>query len=255
MRSVRAAVKVFLLILYTLTTYGIYLFVYGFLKLLRIRFEAWRNLFMFVWAKGMSVILNVRINTEGTPPEAPFFLVSNHLSYLDIVPIYINLNCTFVAKKEVRSWPLLGFMVKTTGVIFVDRSRKRDVTRVNEVLSESLNRHQGMVLFPEGTTSGGESVLPFRPPLLDYPASENIPVHYASIQYKTDEASGDLPADKSVCFYAARDPFHKHVMKLASNRKIDCKITFCDQPVQSSDRKDLALKLHRGINTIFEPTS
>lgn len=254
MRTVWASVKVFLLILYTLITYGIYLIVYLLLKPFSIPFQPWRNLFMFVWAKGMRLILNIHIQKEGIPPSPPFFLVSNHLSYVDIIPIYLNLNCTFVAKKEVRSWPLLGFMVKTTGVVFVDRSRKRDITRVNEILSQSLNKYQGMVLFPEGTTSGGERVLPFRPSLLDYPAVNNIPVYYASIQYKTDEESGDLPAEQSVCFYGAREPFHEHVLKLASNRRIDCKITFCSEPVQCDDRKELARKLHYGINTIFEPS-
>lgn len=199
--------------------------------------------------------LNIKVKTEGDPPQAPFFLVSNHLSYIDIIPLYLNLKCTFVAKKEVRSWPLLGFMVKTMGVIFIDRSRKRDVTRVNDILSQSLNKYQGIILFPEGTTSAGGSLLSFRPPLLDYPASEEIPVYYSTIHYRTAEDKGDPPANESVCFYGARDPFHKHVLKLAKNRRVDCTIRFCSDPVQRSDRKELAQKLHSSMSEIFEPTS
>lgn len=255
MRSFIASVKIFFLIVFTLSIYLIYLPLYLLARVLHIRYEPLRNLYMYLWSVGMCMVLNIRVKTEGNPPTAPFFLVSNHLSYIDIIPLYLNVKCTFVAKKEVRSWPMLGFMVKTMGVIFVDRARKRDVTRVNDLMSKSLNKYQGMVLFPEGTTSGGERLLPFRPSLLDFPANRNLSVHYCTISYQTAEDKGDPPAEESVCFYNARDPFHKHVLKLAKNRRIDCKIRFCDRPVQCEDRKELAEKLRNSMSTIFEPTS
>lgn len=253
MKSLRASVKVVGTVLYTLFTYSIYLIGYALISIIRIRKEPWRNLFMRVWSIGVSRILNIQIKTIGNPPKAPFFLVSNHLSYVDIIPLFLNLKCTFVAKKEVRSWPILGFMVMSVGVIFVDRTRKRDVKRVNEILSKSLNKHQGVIVFPEGTTSGGNKILPFRPPLLEFPSSNGIPVYYSSLRYQTDEAQGDLSADESVCFYGARDPFHKHVYKLAGNKKIDCTIHFCETPIQHQDRKVLAEQLHKGVVSLFKP--
>lgn len=200
---------------------------------------------MRFWSKTTARILSISFQVSGTPPSAPFILVSNHLSYIDILPMFIHMNCTFVAKKAVESWPLLGPMVKHTGVIFVDRSTKRDVTRVNELLSKSLSKHQGIVLFPEGTTTGGDRVLPFRSSLLNYPASASIPVHYSAIQYQTSE--GDLPADETVCFYDGRDPFHKHVFKLAGNKRIECRLIYGKETVQASDRKELAEKLHEKV--------
>jgi len=215
--------------------------------------ERWRNLFMRTWSKGMCLFLNIRVNRIGSAPDAPFFLVSNHLSYIDIIPLFLNLRCTFVAKKEVRSWPVLGFMVNAVGVIFVDRGRKRDVKRVNSLISKSLNKHQGMIVFPEGTTSGGDRILPFRPPLLEYPAATGTPVHYTAIRYETDEERGDLPAEQSVCFYGAREPFHKHVFKLAKNRKITCTIRFGEGSVTETDRKQLAEKLREKVIEIHQP--
>lgn len=247
MRNIRASVKVFLLILFTLISYTGYFTGYLLLRLFAQSYEAWRNQYMRFWSKTVARILNIKFNVKGKPPVAPFILVSNHLSYIDIIPMFINMDCTFVAKKAVESWPLLGPMVKYTGVIFVDRSIKRDVTRVNELLSKSLNKNQGIVLFPEGTTTGGDRVLPFRSSLLNYPATNSIPVYYSVIQYKTSKE--DPPADESVCFYGGRDPFHKHVFKLAGNKKIECKVAYGEETVQVSDRKELAQKLHEKVET------
>lgn len=242
MRNIRACSKIFLLIAFTLISYAIYFCVYLILRLFGRPFEAWRNFYMRSWSKGTAWIFNITFTVHGTPPDPPFILVSNHLSYIDILPMFINMKCTFVAKKEVESWPVLGYMVKKTGVIFVDRSVKKDVKRVNELLAESLNKHQGIVLFPEGTTTGGDKVLPFRSSLLNYPASESIPVYYSAIQYQTSQ--NDLPARESVCFYGARDPFHKHVFKLAGNKKIECKLIYSKDFVVAGDRKELADQLH-----------
>lgn len=203
---------------------------------------------MRFWSKGVALIFNIHFHVTGTPPEAPFILVSNHLSYIDILPMFIHMRCTFVAKKEVESWPVLGPMVKRTGVIFIDRSTKKDVTRVNDILSKSLSKNQGIVLFPEGTTTGGNVVLPFRSSLLDFPASQSIPVMYSAIQYKTSKE--DLPAEESVCFYGARDPFHKHVFKLAGNKRIDCRVAYFKDAVLKEDRKVLADALHEKVESV-----
>lgn len=245
MRNVRAFTKIFLLIFFTLASYAVYFSVYLIIRLFRRPFEPWRNLYMRTWSKGTARIFNIKFHVDGTPPEPPFILVSNHLSYIDILPMFINMKCTFVAKKEVESWPVLGYMVKKTGVIFVDRTVKRDVTRVNAKLAKSLKQHQGIVLFPEGTTSGGDKVLPFRSSLLNYPASESIPVYYSAIQYRTSK--DDPPADETVCFYGARDPFHKHVFKMAGNKKIECSVVYSQDSIMAEDRKELADQLHEKV--------
>ncbi len=245
MNNIRAVFKVVLLIVFTLGTYAVYFTVYLLLKLFQQPYEPWRNFYMRNWSRGMALILNIHIKRIGTPPAPPFVLVSNHVSYIDILPMFINMKCTFVAKKEVESWPVLGYMVKKTGVIFINRAIKRDVTRVNKLMSKELNEYQGIVLFPEGTTTAGDKVLPFRSSLLDFPADNSIPVYYSAIQYTTGKT--DPPAEMSVCFFGGRDPFHKHVMKLASNKRIDCTVTYAEHPVKTDDRKELARLLHKSV--------
>lgn len=253
MSTLRAVLRLFLLITYTLSTFGIYLLGYFFVWLFKARYEPWRNLFMRTWAHGVAFIFNLQVEVVGDPPKAPFFIVSNHMSYLDIIPLYLNLRCTFVAKKEVRSWPVIGFMVKAVGVLFIDRNRRKDVTRVNDLLNQSLNEYQGMIVFPEGTSSGGKEVLSFHSSLLHLPATANFPVHYCSLYYET--GVGDPTADHSVCFYAARESFTQHIWKLAKTRSVFCEINFGPSPVQSTDRKELAETLHQKIEKIFRPTT
>lgn len=252
MRSVIAIIKIVLLFVFTLLFFATYSFLLMLNRLFKRKFEPLRNGAMHFWSAGSSLIMNMKVKTVGTPPKAPFIMVANHMSYLDIIPIYLNTNCTFVAKKEVRSWPLIGTMVAAMGVIFVDRSRKRDVVRVNKLLAENLNEDQGIVLFPEGTSSGGKEVLPFRSPLLEFPASDNIPVHFASISYETTPK--DEPAVESVCFFGKRHSFPEHVFKMAKNRRIECTIRFGENTVQKNDRKILADSLQDEIQKIFTAT-
>lgn len=252
MKHLRAVLRLFILTTYTAVSFFIYLIVYLLLSLFRIPIAAARNVYMKCWAEAASIVLNFRVEVRGNAPAPPFFLVTNHLSYIDILPIYKTVKGTFVAKKEIRSWPALGFMVKTMGVIFVDRSRKKDVTRVNRIISNALHKHQGMILFPEGTTSPGEKLLRFKPSLLEFPAEKQMPVHYATISYHTRK--GDLPARRSVCWFGGRD-FFGHLYKLASNRGVYCIIEFGDNPVQKGDRKELSDELYKKMKKQFIPSS
>ncbi len=151
-----------------------------------------------------------------------------------------------------KSWPVLGFMVYMMGVIFIDRSLKGDVVRVNKLLTENLNDHQGIIIFPEGTSTGGKSILPFKSSLLEYPATQNMDVHVATIQYKTSEK--DIDAVESVCFFGARHSFPEHVFMMAKNHRIECKIIFNNKPVNAEDRKELSEKLHQRMMEQFIPT-
>lgn len=207
---------------------------------------------MALWGRMVIKLFSMEIRLQGTPPKPPFFIVSNHLSYVDI-PIYSAfIDTTFVSKAEVRKWPIVGFMAKTLGILFIDRKKRSDVQRVNNLIAQNLNEKQGVILFPEGTTSPGLEVLNFRPSLLEHAALSNIEVSYSSIRYETLES--DVSAYKSVCWWGNKSMF-KHLFLLSKNRKVFVDIRFGSEKVTHIDRKILAMKLHQKVTSIFEPVT
>jgi len=253
MKAITAYLKVISFSLYVLISFTFYMLMLGLRTLFRLPFEPWRNVYMRHLSKVVCFIFNIKVRKHGTPPSAPFYLVCNHLSYLDIIPLFMTLDCTFIAKKEIRSWPVLGYMVHKMGVVFVNRQKRSDVVRVNQIIQAATNQYQGIIVFPEGTSSAGRKVLPLKSSLLQYPASTQQAVHAAALRYKTGDK--DTPAIDSVCFFGGRHSFMEHFMLMAKNKRIECHITFDENPVIESDRKLLTQKLREKISGVFIPTA
>ncbi len=250
MRIITAYIKVVFFLLGTLGIYLLYAIPYMIIRLFRKPYEPWRNIILRFWGKSVAKILGLRITVEGTPPKPPFFIVSNHLSYLDIPVFYSILDTTFVSKHEIRNWPVIGIMARSLGILFIKRGLKRDVTRVNREISEQLNEHQGVVLFPEGMTSPGDKIHRFRPSLLEHAASENAEVYYAAIRYETPP--DDVPAYNSVCWWG-NTPLHTHLLRVGKTSKVDVLVRFGATTIRSDDRKELALKLQESVEKLFIP--
>ena len=125
------------------------------------RSDAWKARLQRVWSRATARILGVDLEVAGTPPAAPFILVCNHLSYLDVIVLAAYLDCVFVARGDVRNWPVFGRLCRAVDTLFIDRSRRADVARVVERLHEILDRGRGVIFFPETTSGDGSGILPF----------------------------------------------------------------------------------------------
>lgn len=250
MKILRASIKLVLFLIVTLFMYSLIMFsLLG--KMVGLNYDKVRGYLLKTWGRLCCRVIGIELHIKGNPPEPPFLLVSNHLSYIDVFVLFSQLRCLFVAKSDVKTWPLIGFIVKTCGILFIDRHRKRDVPRVNNLISENITEDQGIILFPEGTTSPGLEILPFRTSLLEFPAARNFPVSYAAISYASKRET-DNPAYESVCWWNDT-PFFLHFFELLKMRGFKAKINFGNASIQDNDRKRLAEKLRRQVQHLFEP--
>ena len=124
---------------------------------------------------GLLEHLKVEVRQEGALPESGM-LVTNHVSFLDIMFLGALRPMIFVSKSEVAQWPLVGDIASCAGTLYVERSRRADVSRVNKALARALDAGVLVTLFPEGTSSDGTNVLPFMPSLLQPAVDAKIPV-------------------------------------------------------------------------------
>lgn len=210
----------------------------------------WKNTVIGYWAWLVSKVTGMHIHLKGSPPESPFFLVSNHLSYMDVVPLWLYLDGTFIAKSEVRSWPFFGWATRTLGVIFIDRKVRRDVQRVNALIASAITEDQGVIVFPEGTSSKGAGVKPFHASLLEFPASSEIPVSYATVTYSSYDP--EKPAHTHICWWGEM-PFFSHFWELLTLPGFEATITFGERKMVDSDRKTLANRLRQAVADDFSP--
>jgi 1-acyl-sn-glycerol-3-phosphate acyltransferase len=88
--------------------------------------------------------------------------VANHISWIDIHAINSVIPLRFIAKSEVSHWPVFGYLVRKSGTLFIDRSRRRDAARIVSLATKSLKHGDNVGFFPEGTTSEGTTILPFK---------------------------------------------------------------------------------------------
>ena len=149
--------------------------------------QFWRQIIFRLWAKGFVKLLGVKIHVSGRLPRPPFFLVSNHLSYVDIPLLRSILENVFVTKGEIQSWFLAGKIVGDMGNIYINRQNRRDIPRAGTEILQALERGEGVIVFPEGTTSNGEKVLEFKSSFFEFAVNADLPIYYTSLRYETPD--------------------------------------------------------------------
>lgn len=246
MKYFRAAVR---MVVFVVSTIGIHSF--WFLTHIFIPNKIhWRQVIFGAWTRSFVWISNLKIEVVGTPPKPPFFLVTNHLSYTDIGAIRAVVKGVFVAKAEVKDWFLAGRICRDMGTIFINRNNRRDIPRAGEEIIKRLDAGEGVIVFPEGTSTKGNTVLPFNSSFLEFAARAEIPVSYAAITYRTP--TGELPASLAACWWEDIS-FFAHLWRLFTVKQYTAIIHFGDQPVINPDRKALAAELRNHVAEIFEP--
>src|SRR6185503_4566246 len=186
-------------------------------------------------------VLGVEVSVSG-PVPASGLLVSNHLSYLDILVLGSITPAIFVSKSEVRRWPVFGWLARRAGTLFIERAKRSDVARVNDEAEQLLDAGILLVVFPEGTSSDGREVLPFKSSLLEPIVGRRHPLSVAHISYEVEE--GD--AGEDVCYWGNMT-FGPHLLKLLTKSRVSASVTFTAVEQCADSRKELARQLHSEV--------
>ncbi len=150
------------------------------------------------WSRQLVAICGVAMRFDESRQAravSPALIVCNHISWLDIFVINALHPCRFVAKSDIRGWPLIGWLCEHTGTIFIARGKARDVRRIYEGLVKSIHDGERVAFFPEGTTSPQGTVLPFHANLFEAAIEAEVPVQPYAIRYVDADGSLHSSAD------------------------------------------------------------
>ncbi len=212
------------------------------------------------WHKGVCRILGLNVEIVGTPyTDNQTIYISNHISDLDIPVIGSILRASFVAKAEVASWPVLGFLAKVQQTAFISRS-SRDAVKVKNALDAMLSEGKSLILFPEGTSSGGETVMPFKSSLFSLVLQERpnaAPLHIQPFTLQVIETNGRkalTQADRDYYAYYGDIKLIPHLGGFIRGSGATIRLTF-HPPLTlkgSESRKDLAALTHQAVIRPFQ---
>lgn len=194
---------------------------------------------------------DIRVEVSGRYPERGA-LISNHLGYLDIMAYAALHRCVFVSKLELKDEPVVGWMTKMAGTVFVERGRGGSAAQAKDSMKAAFNAGLPVVFFPEGTTSDGNAVLDFRSGLLAQTLEAKQPVTAAYIRYRLDEENGrDVTVENDVCFWGEDAKLFRHVFRLVGLRGIVIEVKIADRPIQFSSetlhRKRAAVEAREAV--------
>ncbi len=145
--------------------------------------DAQQARYVEVWARGMLAAIGIEVRVKGHPAQGPVLMAANHISWLYILVMHAACHCRFVAKSEIRSWPVLGLLTTGGGSLYIERSSNRDALRVVHQMAEALQQGHVLAVFPEGGTGDGITLLPFHANLLQAAISADAPIQPIALQF------------------------------------------------------------------------
>jgi 1-acyl-sn-glycerol-3-phosphate acyltransferase len=198
-----------------------------------------------IWAKRMLLVLRIDVQCDGQPQDAAARLVvSNHVSWLDVLVIQSLMPGLFIAKTEVQNWPLIGALARSSGTIFVDRLSRASTRRMVELSALALRQGHCVAGFPEGTSSAGADVSAFHANLFDAAVKAGVDVQPVALRY-VNRYNG--ARDESAAF-TGEDSLVSSIQKVVSGTSLSCRVQFGMRiGAAGQTRKSLASQSHQCI--------
>ena len=185
----------------------------------------------------------IKVVVHGAPmPAAGTLYVANHISWTDIPVLGLVTRAAFVAKDDIRGWPVIGRLTTEYGCVFVERERRGRAAAQAAELASHLEAERGLVLFPEGTTGLGDGVLPFRSSLFALVpgiGEGTARVQPITLRYTHGDGTAFSPQDQRRIAWIGDDELLPHALHLAGMGRIRAEVWF-EEPIEAGDRKALA---------------
>lgn len=208
----------------------------------------WQLALIGWWMRRLCRILRVRITVHGRPAEGGALLAGNHISWLDIPCLMAVAPSAFVAKQEVRDWPVIGQLAVRTGSLFMHRGDARVTSLVTGEMSAALRAARRVAVFPEGTSTDGRGVRMFHARLFEAAISTGAMVQPVAIDYP-DHAGGVHPAAP----FVGDDELTAHLWRLLGEPAITASLHFCEPlPAAGRERKTLAETARQRVISALE---
>lgn len=187
--------------------------------------------------------LGIRARITGRPPTHGL-LVSNHLSYLDVVIYASTMPCSMVAKSEIARWPVFGMMARASGALFVDRSSRASAVTVTEQVAERLSGPLPVLFFPEGTSTDGSRVWRFHSRLFTPAAEAGVPVTAATIRYVIEDGT----PERELCWFG-NDLLLPHLWRALGTAGFTAEVHF-GEPRVYAHRRAAADRTHAEVSAM-----
>jgi lyso-ornithine lipid O-acyltransferase len=214
-------------------------------------------IWIHVWCRRIMRCLKIQCTVEGPLPggvsscgrfEA---VVCNHLSYIDILLMSAARPFVMAAKTEVRSWPLLGWLTAQAGTVYVERGGKPETyPAVNAAMAQAYRSGLPVLFFPEGTTTDGSEVLPFRRGLFHSVLRDSVTVRTAALKYQLDEQGAEATVANEVCWWGDAE-FVPHLFRLMGLRGLRATVRF-GNVVDGTNRFALSENVHAEVSVMVQ---
>lgn len=199
-------------------------------------------------------IMQVKAEFKGENLPSSSFIVSNHMSYLDILVLTQLAPMSFVTSQEIKETPVLGWLCQVGGCLFVERRNKKNIKNEIQEITKALSHNQNVAVFPEATSTNGEEILRFKMPLYNAAIFADKPVSVLCLNYKSlNGESFKLSNRDYVCWYGDMS-FVPHLWKLMSLKSIRAEVEVCTiLNTQGESVEELATTSQRFVTEHFKP--
>jgi len=202
------------------------------------------------WSGKFLDILNIRVVCHGHVPSTPpqrALIVANHISWIDIWAIKQAFPVNFVAKSEVRDWPVIGWLAQQVGTLFIERARRHDTGRTASSMEEGLRQNACLCLFPEGTTTDGTELKPFKTGLLQSAINTEATVWPVALRYP--RADGGI---NSAIAYDGDTTLLESMWAVLKQREITVELHFAEPIVATgTERRHLSHQARHAISSLL----